>query len=102
MTEARDMGETGRAGWSYCGEAWTDGRGRATVALPPASRRTHAAFAYEVAASDAGVVAELVSELHDGSFVVATDRPHAKVAWRLTELVGHLEPPTSTRAGGTA
>ena len=96
MTEASDRAETGRAGWSYCGEAWTDGRGRATVALPPASRRAHAAFAYEISASDAGVVAELVSELRDGTFVVATDRPHAKVAWRLTEEAQTITPPGET------
>jgi hypothetical protein len=96
MTEAPDSPDTGRAGWSYCGEAWTDGRGRATVALPPASRHAHAAFAYEIAAADAGVRAQLVSELRDGTFVVATNRPHAKVAWRLTEEAHTTIPPGDT------
>ena len=87
-----------RAGWSYCGEAWTGADGRARVALPPAARVRSPGFAYELVAADPHVAAELVEELLDGSFVLATDRPHSKVEWRLTEL----DQPTSIRTrGGT-
>ncbi len=87
-----------RAGWSYCGEAWTGADGRARVALPPAARVRRPGFAYELVAADPRVTVELVEELHNGFFVLATDRPHSKVAWRLTEL----EQPTSiTTPGGT-
>jgi hypothetical protein len=98
MSDERPKLDDRRAGWSYCGEAWTDVDGRATVALPPAAGVRRPGFAYEFATADPGVTAELVEELHDGFFVLATDLPHSKVAWRLTALE-HSNPPTTP--GGT-
>ena|SRR5580765_877166 len=99
MSEETRPPDDRRAGWSYCGEAWTGPDCRARVALPPAARVRHAGFAYELAPAEPGVTAELVEELHDGSFVLATDRPHSKVTWRLTELA---HPNAHTTPGGTA
>jgi hypothetical protein len=98
MTEEKETPDARRAGWSYCGEAWTGADGRARVVLPPAASGHTIGFAYELAPADAGVTAELVEELHQGSFVLATDRPHSKVAWRLTELSW---PNVLTTPGGT-
>ena len=99
MSNRLDTRENGRAGWSYCGEAWTDGQGRAIVSLPPATRRSHANFAYELTPADPEVAVELVDELCDGAFALTTDRPYAKVAWRLTEL-GDPADPASPKPGG--
>src|SRR4051794_32320546 len=87
MTGSADIPGTVRASWSWCGEAWTDGRGRAVVAVPPAAQASHRAFAYELRALEPGVGAALVEELRDGCFVLSTDRPHQKVTWRVTQLV---------------
>src|SRR5262249_19016813 len=35
-------------GWSYCGEVWTDARGRAVAALPPFAHNHRAGFHYEL------------------------------------------------------
>ena len=96
MGDANETQETGRVSWSYCGEAWTDRHGRATVVLPPAARLSQVSFAYALIAADPEVKAELIQELRDGFFVMATDRPHAKVVWRLTELRHRAAPPSTT------
>ncbi|MDX6476872.1 MAG: hypothetical protein QOH95_2383 [Gaiellaceae bacterium] len=98
MSEQTQGPQDRRAGWSYCGEAWTDADGHARIALPPAADVSHSGFVYELAAAGQDVTAELVEELRNGFFVLATNRPHAKVAWRLTELA---HPNTLTPPGGT-
>jgi hypothetical protein len=63
---------------------WTDARGYATVALPRAAGRMHGSLAYELRPVTEGVTAEIAAELMDGRFMIATDEPHVKVAWRVT------------------
>jgi hypothetical protein len=75
-----------RESWSYSGEVWTDGDGRAVVVLPPFVRAHRAGFEYAltpVGSASSAVVAEAIV---DDRFTIATDDPHVKVAWRVTAL----------------
>jgi hypothetical protein len=84
------MGETHqerrRAGWSYSGEVWTDGAGRAVVVLPQFVRAHRAGFEYELTPVGSGCSATVAAEIVDDRFIIATDGPHVKVAWRVTAL----------------
>jgi hypothetical protein len=71
--------------WSYGGDVWTDGDGRAVVVLPPFVR-AHRAFVYEVTPVGTPCHATVAEEIVGDRFTIATDRPHAKVAWRVTPL----------------
>jgi hypothetical protein len=75
-----------RAGWSYSGEVWTDGQGRAVVLLPPFVRVHDAGFEYELRPVGSACTATVAEEIADGRFTIATDEPHVKVAWRVTAL----------------
>lgn len=75
-----------RESWSYSGEAWTDGDGRAVVSLPPFVRSHRAGFEYELTPVGSGCKATIVEEIVDGRFTIATDKPHVKVDWRVTAL----------------
>jgi hypothetical protein len=74
-----------RAGWSYSGEAWTDADGRAIVQLPPFVRSHGAGFEYELTPVGSAA-AWLEAEIEGDHFVIATDPPHTKVAWKVTAL----------------
>jgi hypothetical protein len=76
----------GRLGWSYSGEVWTDGDGRAVVVLPPFVRAHRAGFEYELTPLASRSSAVIAQEIEDGRFTIATDAPHVKVAWRVTAL----------------
>jgi hypothetical protein len=78
-----------RASWSYSGEVWTDGDGRAVVVLPPFIRSHQAGFDYQLTPVDSNCVATVAEEIAGGRFTIATDQPHVKVAWRVTP---HREP----------
>jgi hypothetical protein len=84
------MNETGdkkvRADWSYSGEVWTDGDGRAIVVLPSFVRAHSAGFDYELTPVASGCSAAVAEEIVDNRFTIATDEPHVKVAWRVTAL----------------
>jgi hypothetical protein len=67
------------------GEVWTDARGYATVALPRSAWRPHGGLEYELRPSTVGVKATVAAQLVDGRFTIATDEPHVKVAWRVSE-----------------
>jgi hypothetical protein len=69
---------------AFSGEVWTDARGYANVALPPAAGHLHASLNYELLPFTRGVNAAIAAELSDGRFTIATDEPHVKVAWRVT------------------
>jgi hypothetical protein len=71
----------------FSGEVWTDARGRATVVLPTRGR-LEGGLHWELELLAGGGEARLASDLSDGSFVIETDEPHAKVAWRLIEQEG--------------
>jgi hypothetical protein len=75
-----------RAGWSYSGEVWTDGTGRAVVVLPSFVRTHRAGFDYQLASVGSHCSATVAEEIVDDRFTVATDQPHVKVAWRVTAL----------------
>jgi hypothetical protein len=75
-----------RESWSYCGEVWTDGDGRAVVLLPPFVRAHRAGFDYELTPLGSDSTAVIADEVVEASFTIATDEPHVKVAWRLTAL----------------
>ena len=75
-----------RESWSYGGEAWTDGDGRAVVHLPPFIRTHRAGFEYELTPVGSHCSAVVAEEIADGRFTIATDEPHVKVAWRVTAL----------------
>jgi hypothetical protein len=75
-----------RESWSYCGEVWTDGDGRAIVVLPTFVRAHRAGFEYELMPVGSPCVAVVAEEIVDDRFTIATDQPHVKVAWRVTAL----------------
>jgi len=75
-----------REGWSYSGEVWTDGEGRAVVVMPQFVRAHQAGFEYELTAIDSPCSARVAEEIADDRFTIATDEPHVKVAWRITAL----------------
>jgi hypothetical protein len=75
-----------RVGWSYSGEVWTDGDGRAIVVLPSFVRAHRAGFAYELTPVASACSATVAEEIVDNRFTIATDEPHVKVAWRVTAL----------------
>ena len=72
--------------WSYCGEVWTDDAGRAEVVLPPFVRAHRAGFDYELTPVDADCSATVADEIDGVRFTIVTNRPHAKVEWRVTAL----------------
>ena len=69
---------------SFHGEVWTDGRGYATVHLPPEARPLEPPLEYELRDLEPPSSARVTAELRNGRFTIATDRPHVKVAWRVT------------------
>jgi hypothetical protein len=78
--------ERSREPWSYSGEVWTDAEGRAVVVLPAFVRAHRAGFEYQLTALESDAEARIAEQIADGRFSVATDRPHVKVAWRVTPL----------------
>jgi hypothetical protein len=75
-----------RESWSYSGEVWTDGSGRAVVVLPPFVRAHRAGFEYELTPVDGRSSAVVAEEIDSDRFTIETDEPHVKVAWRITAL----------------
>ena len=75
-----------RESWSYSGEVWTNGDGRAVVVLPPFVRAHRAGFEYGLTPLGSRCSAAVAEELVDDRFTIATEEPHVKVAWRLTAL----------------
>lgn len=75
-----------RAGWSYSGEVWTDGNGSAVVLLPPFVRAHRAGFDYELTPIGSSCSATVAEQVTGDRFTIVTDRPHVKVAWRITAL----------------
>jgi hypothetical protein len=69
---------------AYHGEVWTDGRGYATVRLPPDAGALEPPLAYELHDLDPQSRARVTAELENGHFTIATDEPHVKVAWRIS------------------
>ncbi len=68
---------------AYQGEVWTDGSGFATVRLPDGIG-LEPPLEYDLRDLDPPGNARVISELENGRFTLATDQPHAKVAWRIT------------------
>jgi hypothetical protein len=75
-----------RESWSYAGEVWTDGAGCAVVVLPPFVRTHRDGFDYELTPLPAQCAARVEQQIVDDRFTIATDRPHVKVAWRVTPV----------------
>lgn len=75
-----------RESWSYSGEVWTDGDGRAVVLLPAFVRTHRAGFDYELTPLGSPSSASVAEQLIDDRFTIATEEPHVKVAWRITAL----------------
>jgi hypothetical protein len=69
--------------WIYGGEVWTDARGQAIVLLPDHVHALSSAFSYELEPDAPDVRACVALELRDHRFTIETDRPHAKVRWRV-------------------
>ena len=73
---------------SYHGEVWTDARGLATVHLPTEATGLEPPFAYVLRDLDPASTARVTAELEHGRFTIATNRPHVKVAWRVSSQDG--------------
>ena len=73
---------------SYHGEVWTDGRGYATVRLPAEAGPLEPPLEYELRDLEPPSSARVTAELNDGRFTIATEQPHVKVAWRVSEASG--------------
>jgi hypothetical protein len=69
---------------TYHGEVWTDARGFATVRLPEEADSLLPPFAYELQDVDPASTARVTAELRESRFTIATERPHIKVAWRIS------------------
>jgi hypothetical protein len=69
---------------AFSGEVWTDARGCATVALPRGAGHVHGSLEYDLRPFVRGVSAWIAAELSDGRFTIETDKPHVKVAWRVS------------------
>jgi hypothetical protein len=69
----------------FSGETWTDARGQATVFLPTGGQGLECGLDCELELLVGAGETRLASDLSGGSFVIETDEPHAKVAWRLLE-----------------
>ncbi len=82
----------GKHGWSYGGMAWTDRYGRAVVCLPVFARLHDTGFEYELESVGSESRVFLAEEVKDGRFSIVSDRPHVKVAWRITAYKGEGEP----------
>jgi hypothetical protein len=85
------VNDVAREAWSYSGEVWTDDAGRAVIVMPPFVRSHRAGFEYELTPAVAECSAVVVEELTDDRFAIETDRPHVKVAWRVTALRAERE-----------
>jgi hypothetical protein len=72
--------------WSYSGEVWTDADGRAVITLPNFVRSHRAGFDYQLTPVGADCGARVTEEIANGRLAISTDRPHVKVAWRVTPL----------------
>jgi hypothetical protein len=68
----------------YKGEVWTDARGYATVHLPAEADSLLPPFAYELRDVEPASTARVTAELRERRFTIATERPHIKVAWRIS------------------
>ena len=84
----------------YSGETWTDAHGQATVLLPDHVDALRSTLQYELEPVDPGVNARVARELHDHRFTIATDKPHAKVNWRV--LATRIDRSPSVAPGATA
>ena len=69
----------------FSGEIWTDARGQATVVLPAGGEGLECGLHCELELLVGGGKARMAAGLSNRSFVIETDEPHAKVAWRLFE-----------------
>jgi len=69
---------------SYHGEVWTDARGFATVRLPVEVDPPQPPLEYELRDLEPASTARVTAELRDGRFTIQSDRPHMKVAWRIS------------------
>lgn len=69
---------------AFEGEVWTDGRGYATVRLSPEAAPLEPPYEYELRDLDPPSTARVTAGLENGRFTIATDRPHVKVAWRVS------------------
>jgi hypothetical protein len=69
----------------FSGEIWTDARGQATVVLPPNGQGLESSLDCELELLVGGGKVRVAPGLSDRSFVIETDEPHSKVAWRLFE-----------------
>jgi hypothetical protein len=76
---------------AYHGEVWTDGRGFATVRLPAQAEPLEPPLQYELRDLEPSTSARVTAELDGGSFTIATDQPHVKVAWRVTGRPRHRQ-----------
>ena len=85
MDEQASLSRASR-GWSWCGETWTDGGGRATVAVPFEAGAHRFELAYDLRALGSGARVRLLEPLEGGTFTLESDLPHVKVGWRLTPL----------------
>ncbi len=70
---------------TFRGEVWTDARGQATVSLPQDAYPPRAELAYALHAIDGESGVRVVAGLSEGRFTIATDEPHVKVAWRISQ-----------------
>ena len=69
---------------AYHGEVWTDGSGFATVRLPVEAGPLEPPLEYELRDLEPPSSARVTKELDGGRFTIATDKPHVKVAWRIS------------------
>jgi hypothetical protein len=81
-----DRPQTTRETWSYSGEVWTGADCLARVVLPSFVRAHRAGFDYDLTPIGSSSVARVAEEIDDDRFTISTDRPHVKVAWRVTPL----------------
>ena len=85
---ARSLNRSAAETIAYHGEVWTDARGYATVRLPAEAGPLEPPLEYELRDLEPPSNARVTAELKDGRFTIATEQPHVKVAWRVSEASG--------------
>lgn len=68
----------------YRGHVTTDAQGRATATLPAYFEAENAGFEYVLTAVGQFAQAMVAGEVRSNQFIIATDKPNARVSWQVT------------------
>jgi hypothetical protein len=70
----------------YDGNVTTNGKGYATITLPPYFEALNRDFRYQLTAVGVFAQAIIATEIQDNQFTIRTSKPHVKVSWQVTGI----------------